>query len=86
MIKISVISNWGALDEINLHPKYNAWSKKNNLNENLDRVIYSGTMALKHNPVLIENLAKNNPNIEVLVIGSGLELITFKSSNLQYLT
>ena len=70
--KISVISNWGALDEINLHPKYNAWSKKNNLNENLDRVIYSGTMALKHNPVLIENLAKNNPNIEVLVIGSGV--------------
>ena len=29
-------------------------------------------MALKHNPVLIENLAKNNPNIEVLVIGSGV--------------
>ena len=70
--KISVISNWGALDEINLYPKYNAWSKKNNLNENIDRVIYSGTMALKHNPVLIEYLAKNNPNIEVLVIGSGV--------------
>lgn len=70
--KISVIPNWGALGEINLHPKHNEWSKKNNLNKNIKRVIYSGTMALKHNPVLVESLAKTNPNIEVMVIGSGV--------------
>ena len=31
-------------------------------------------MALKHNPVLIENLAKENPSIEVIVIGSGVRV------------
>ena len=70
--KISVIPNWGALNEINISSKSNAWSQKNNLEASIDRVIYSGTMALKHNPVLIENLAKENPSIEVIVIGSGV--------------
>jgi len=70
--KISVIPNWGALNEINISSKSNAWAQKNNLEASKDRVIYSGTMALKHNPVLIENLAKENPSIEVIVIGSGV--------------
>ena len=88
--KISVIPNWGALNEIKVTSKLNSWSKKNNLDETQDRVIYSGTMALKHNPALIEELAKNNSDIEILVIGSGvgieyLKKISSHQSNIKIL-
>ena len=88
--KISVIPNWGALNEIKVTSKLNSWSKKNNLDETKDRVIYSGTMALKHNPALIEELAKNNSDIEILVIGSGvgieyLKKISSHQSNIKIL-
>lgn len=88
--KISVIPNWGALNEIKVRSKHNEWSKKHKLDETKDRVIYSGTMALKHNPVLIEELAKNNSDIEILIIGSGvgieyLKKISSYQSNIKIL-
>jgi glycosyltransferase involved in cell wall biosynthesis len=36
------------------------------------RIIYSGTLALKHNPRLIEVVARSNPNVEVVVVATGV--------------
>jgi colanic acid biosynthesis glycosyl transferase WcaI len=70
--KVTVIPNWGALNEINVLPKDANWQKNNGLDQNSLRVLYSGTLALKHNPRLIEVVARNNPNIEVIVVASGV--------------
>lgn len=70
--KVSVIPNWGALNEIKPLPKDAEWQKEKSLDENSLRIIYSGTLALKHNPKLIEMVAQNNPNIEVVVVGAGV--------------
>lgn len=70
--KVSVIPNWGALNEINVLPKDTIWQKQNGLDESSLRIIYSGTLALKHNPRLIEVVARSNPNVEVVVVATGV--------------
>ena len=70
--RVSVIENWGPLDEIKILPKANNWSNEYNLDPNKIRGIYTGTLALKHNPDILINAAKNNPNIEILVVGFGV--------------
>lgn len=70
--KTSVIENWGPLNEINRLPKANKWSKEFNLDPDKIRGVYTGTLALKHNPEILINAAKNNPDIEILVVGFGV--------------
>ncbi len=53
-------------------------------------MLYTGTLALKHNPDLIIKIANNNPNIQILLIGVGSgydKLKNFKNlpSNIQLL-
>lgn len=70
--KISVIENWGPINEIDMLPKANKWSKEFNLDPEKIRGIYTGTLALKHNPNILINAAQNNPDIEILVVGFGV--------------
>ena len=70
--KVSVIENWGPLEEIKMFKKDNPWSIKNNLDPSRIRGLYTGTLALKHNPNHLLVSARNNPNIEILVIGFGV--------------
>lgn len=70
--KISVIPNWGALDKIDVLDKSTSWSEANSLDPDLKRVLYSGTLGLKHNPDLLLTLASRNPEVEVLVIATGV--------------
>jgi colanic acid biosynthesis glycosyl transferase WcaI len=61
--RIHVIHNWAPLADISLRPRENAWS-----NEHLapsgehvaagHRFLYSGTLAMKHNPALLLELAR----------------------------
>ena len=70
--RVSVIPNWGALNEINMLPKDTKWLQENKLDINSPRVIYSGTLALKHNPELLMIAAKNNPNVEFVIVATGV--------------
>lgn len=70
--KVNVIPNWGSLEDILVDEKYNAWSKENINNTNKFNVIYSGTMALKHNPEIIIEAAKTLKDIEFNIIGFGV--------------
>ncbi len=72
-----VIPNWAPLSEIPLLPKRNSWSEKN-ASESAFRFVYSGTLAMKHNPALLLQLAEGlhkhfhatGQRSEVLVISS----------------
>lgn len=69
--KVSVIPNWGVLAEIDVMPRDNAWSRAQDLPDG-PRLIYSGTLALKHNPELLHALARGTPEAEVLVVSTGV--------------
>ena len=68
-VRTSVISNWSAIDDLP-QTDGNAWAVRNIPSTAKGRVLYSGTMGLKHNPQLLVDVAKRLP-CEVAVIGSG---------------
>lgn len=74
-----VIPNWGAIDQIAVLPKDNAWARANDLADKFV-FLYSGTIGLKHNPALLVALAERyaaNPDVRVVVAaaGSGVEFL-----------
>jgi len=69
---INHIPNWGNLDNLNNNEnKDNDFSKQNNLNPEKFRLLYTGTLALKHNPDIIVKIAEFNPDIELLIVAAG---------------
>ncbi|MGN6723721.1 MAG: glycosyltransferase family 4 protein [Marmoricola sp.] len=54
--KTTVIPNWAPLDEIVPVERDNAWSAEHQLSDG-PRIVYSGTLGLKHNPTLLPQLA-----------------------------
>lgn len=89
--KIKYIPNWGDIKNIEyLEEKPSSFLDENLLDKDKFRIIYTGTLALKHNPQIITNIAAKNKNIEVLVIGTGtgfsqLEKMKYIPSNIKLL-
>jgi len=54
--KTTVIPNWAPLDEIRPVPRANAWSTEQSLDD-VQTLLYSGTLGLKHNPELLVQVA-----------------------------
>ncbi len=54
--RLNVIENWGDLENIGPVPKNNEWAREHGLAETFN-FIYSGTLALKHNPATLATLA-----------------------------
>jgi colanic acid biosynthesis glycosyl transferase WcaI len=80
--KTVVIPNWAPLDELPVRPKENAWSARHSLNGCFS-FLYSGTLAMKHNPELLLRLAiafKQEPAVRVVVVseGPGAEWLTVR--------
>ena len=70
--KVRLIENWGAIDNIDVGEKDNAWARTHGL-ENAFVFLYSGTLALKHNPGLLSALAKRRlPGVKVVVVAQGV--------------
>jgi glycosyltransferase involved in cell wall biosynthesis len=72
--RITTIPNWAPLDEINVRPKINQWSKKMNFDDKIV-ILYSGTLGLKHNPLLLSNTARlflEDENVVFVVISEGI--------------
>lgn len=55
--RVHVIHNWAPLDALPTRPRENDWSRALGLDDGL-RFIYSGTLAMKHNPALLLELAR----------------------------
>ncbi|GAA2888487.1 glycosyltransferase family 4 protein [Streptomyces mexicanus] len=72
--KVTVIPNWAPLDEIVPVARANAWSAEHGLN-GVRTVLYSGTLGLKHNPVLLvrlaERLREQGSSVRLVVVNDG---------------
>lgn len=71
--RISVIHNWAPLDDMPQRPRENAWSRQHGLDDGV-RFIYSGTLAMKHNPALLLELARTldrDSSGDLLVVSEG---------------
>ena len=74
---VFTIENWGALNGIQPLSKDNSWSRKHNLHGSFN-FLYSGTLALKHNPNLLVDLAKfvrGRANVVVVSHGVGVDYL-----------
>lgn len=76
--RLQIIENWAPVQDIPSLAKDNAWAKSENL-PNVFRFVYSGTLAMKHNPQLLVELAKgllshsaasSTPPAELMVVSS----------------
>lgn len=74
---LSVIPNWGALKDIDVRPKQNAWAKRMGI-EGKTVLLYSGTLGVKHSPLMLVDLADafaDRADVLILVaaVGAGLD-------------
>ena len=68
---MKVIPNWGAIDEMPLRPRNNAWAKAHGLAD-VPVVMYAGTLGLKHDPSVLAQLARTAPaGCRVVVVSQG---------------
>ena len=79
--KVHVIRNWGALNSIQPQSKHNAWADGQGLADKFV-VMYTGTLALKHDPDLLLQLSdvlRGDPAVEVVVIATGVNAEVLKA-------
>lgn len=70
--KCHVVENWAPLEELDVRPKDNPWSRAHGLQD--QRVLlYSGTLGLKHDPHLLTDLARRfkDEGVKVVVVSQG---------------
>jgi glycosyltransferase involved in cell wall biosynthesis len=71
--KITPIPNWAPISELPMRPRCNAWAKAHGLEKRLC-FMYSGTLAMKHDPGMLLGLAehfRNRPEFVLAVISEG---------------
>jgi len=74
--KVVYIPNWGNLNQIKKEKNKNQLFITNNfLCKDKFRLLYTGTLALKHDPDIFIDMAKKNPDIEFVIasIGTGFD-------------
>lgn len=80
--RIHTIHNWSVLEELPPRPRENDWSREHNL-EAGPRLVYTGTMAMKHNPALLLELAKlcdASGRGEMVVVSEGIGVTWLKAA------
>jgi glycosyltransferase involved in cell wall biosynthesis len=70
MSKINIIENWAPLDELQPVANDNDWVSAN-MQEGKVKIVYSGTLGLKHNPDLLLELARHLEGAHVYVFSEG---------------
>lgn len=72
-LRCHVQPNWGAVNRLRPHPKANSFSAEHGLGESLN-FVYSGTLAKKHNPELLIELAEAQLAVphQVVVVSEGV--------------
>lgn len=81
---VEIIPNWGALNDIPIRPKANAWAEAQGLSNSFV-FLYSGTLGLKHDPLMLAALADafaDDPAVKIVVaaIGAGAEQLKWDLS------
>jgi glycosyltransferase involved in cell wall biosynthesis len=86
--RVSVIPNWGVIDEIPLMGRDTDWASRQGLRR-LCRVVYSGTLAAKHNPEHLAAVARtlgDETDVVVVGFGAGADKLAAQSQDLPNLT
>ena len=86
--KVHVVPNWGAVDEMPLRPRDNAWARAHGL-VGMPVVMYAGTLGLKHDPSVISRLAQTAPTGSYTVVvseGKGREWLESEAGEVPGLT
>jgi putative colanic acid biosynthesis glycosyltransferase WcaI len=81
--KVTVIPNWGAIDEMPLRSRDNTWAQDHDL-VGMPTVMYAGTLGLKHDPSVLVNLAEKAPSGSRLVVvsqGKGREWLESEAAD-----
>lgn len=71
--RIHVIENWAPLEDMPQRLRENEWSRSHALGQSL-RFVYAGTLAMKHNPALLLELARSldrGQRGELIVVSEG---------------
>lgn len=80
--RIDVIENWAPLEDLPLHPRDNAWAAAN-FRPGRRRIVYSGTLARKHNPEILVKLAQRvDADIHLFSAGSGADQVKARVAEL----
>jgi colanic acid biosynthesis glycosyl transferase WcaI len=66
--QIIVQENWAPIDEIELRPRQNDWSRRHGINNNSVVFMYAGTLGFKHNPILLHRVAEHLGNTATVVV------------------
>lgn len=80
--RVSIIPNWGAIDEIPIRQKDNAWAQEQGLTGK-PVCLYTGTLALKHDPRLLEAIARANI-AEMVVVAFGVGKDTLEKTKAEH--
>jgi colanic acid biosynthesis glycosyl transferase WcaI len=69
--RLHIVENWAAREEVAAASRDNAWAREHGL---VGRTVflYSGTLGLKHDPSLLLDLAKSQPDAALVVNSEGL--------------
>jgi glycosyltransferase involved in cell wall biosynthesis len=71
--KIAMIPNWAPLEELPQKPRRNGWSATHGLDDKFV-FLYAGTLAMKHNPDILRQLAvkfRDDPGVRVVIVSEG---------------
>lgn len=72
--RVAVVPNWALIEELPVHPKDNAWSRRHELHDRFV-FLYSGTIGMKHNPAMLLELARthaHDDSVRVVVVSEGI--------------
>jgi len=80
--RMMVVENWAPLEDIPLHPRENAWTTSN-FRPGRKRIVYSGTLARKHNPeILVQLAAETDADVYLFSEGSGADHVRARQTEL----
>jgi colanic acid biosynthesis glycosyl transferase WcaI len=83
--RIYTIHNWAPLEDMPMRPRDNVWSRRHDMTRGV-RFVYSGTLAMKHNPALLLELARmldRDETGELFVVseGAGVEWLAEQAAS-----
>lgn len=81
--RMMVVENWAPLEDIPLHARDNPWTEAN-FRPGRKRIIYSGTLARKHDPeILVQLAAKTSADVYLFSEGSGADHVRSRQIELK---
>src|SRR5690606_37179420 len=79
---IDVVENWAPLEDLPLHPRNNDWAAAN-FRPGRRRIVYAGTLARKHDPEILVQLARHlDADVYLFSTGSGAEHVRARAAAL----